>query len=173
MQKTEIAIGLGSNLGDRSRSLREAVDRLSSEFLEDMVVSSVYESEPWGDTQQPKFLNMVVKGVSEWKPPAIINYLKSLERELGRIVRHRYGPREIDLDLLAFGRGVWKSEGVTVPHPAMWERSFVVLPLAEVWSDWEHPILKQRAGDAALDWLKNPPVSSIAIGPLPPNTVTL
>jgi 2-amino-4-hydroxy-6-hydroxymethyldihydropteridine diphosphokinase len=141
-QKTKVAIGLGSNLGDRKKKIEEAVGILSEEFLEDAKVSRIYESEPWGIKDQPKFLNAVIVGLSEWKPPAILNYIKNLERELGRTATVKNGPRVLDLDLLAFGSECWDQEGLVVPHPGIPERDFVLLPFQDVWPEWVHPTLK-------------------------------
>lgn len=172
-QKTSVVIALGTNLGDRQAYLQAAVARLSEEFLEDAVTSSVYESEPWGLTEQPKFLNMVIRGLSEWKPPAIVNFLKTTERDLGRTKSLRNGPREIDLDLIAYGENTWKSDGVSVPHPSMRDRSFVLFPLAEVWPDWHHPDDRRTAADLVAEWSKTKPLSSTKLGPLPPSTKNL
>lgn len=175
-QKTSVVIALGTNLGDRRGYLQAAVARLAEEFLENAVTSSVYESEPWGPEaemkDQPKFLNMVVRGLSEWKPPAIVNFLKNTERDLGRTKNRRNGPREIDLDLIAYGEKTWDSDGVSVPHPSMLDRSFVLFPLAEVWPEWRHPATQQTAADLVVAWSKTRPLSSIKIGPLPPSTKT-
>lgn len=170
MQKRQIAIGVGSNQGDRLQFLQRAVELLVAEFLESATVSSVYESEPWGVTDQPKFLNLVVRGLSEWKPPAIVNFLQSAEASLGRSATFRWGPREIDLDLIVFEQEIWESDGVSVPHPEMLSRSFVLLPLAEIWPDWTHPAEKRTAGQLAEECLKTQPGSARKIGPLPPGT---
>ena len=169
-QKTSVIIALGTNLGDRQKYLQAAVERLSEEFLENAVTSSVYESEPWGEIDQPKFLNMVIRGLSEWKPPAIVNFLKTVERDLGRTQTKKNGPREIDLDLIAYGEMSWESEGVSVPHPSMLDRSFVLFPLAEVWPEWRHPLNQKTAASLVEEWLKSRPASSTKLGPLPPNT---
>ncbi len=135
--KVKIAIGLGSNLGNREENIRNAFARLSEEFLEDAKLSSLIETEPWGVKDQPKFLNAVCTGLSEWDPPAIVNYCKVLERELGRTDSVKYGPRLIDMDLLLFGNKKWNSDGVIVPHPEMLKRDFVMRPLLEIWPDWD------------------------------------
>jgi 2-amino-4-hydroxy-6-hydroxymethyldihydropteridine diphosphokinase len=141
-QRVKIAIALGSNLGDRLATLRKAAARLSEDLLDDQVGSSVYETNPEGITDQPKFYNAIVIGTTEWKPPAIVNFLKQLEAELGRTSTEKNGPRVIDLDLIALGDMLWDSEGVVVPHARMQEREFVLLPFADVWPDWKHPRLK-------------------------------
>jgi 2-amino-4-hydroxy-6-hydroxymethyldihydropteridine diphosphokinase len=135
-----VALGLGGNLGDRLGVLRQAVEKLSLDVLQGAKSSSVYETPPWGILNQPDFLNLVVTGDSQWQPPAILNYAKSLERELGRQPGERFGPRLIDIDLIAYGEQVWDSEGLAVPHPRMAERSFVLHPLRELWPEWTHPV---------------------------------
>ncbi len=137
----KVAIGLGSNLGDRRKNIRTAWERLSDDFLMDAKLSRIRESEPWGVTDQPDFLNAVGVGMSLWKPPGIVNYLKNLERELGRVETIRFGPRFIDLDLIAYGEEIWNEGGVQVPHPRMHERDFVLIPFQELWPDWKHPVI--------------------------------
>jgi 2-amino-4-hydroxy-6-hydroxymethyldihydropteridine diphosphokinase len=149
LQKIKIAIALGSNLGDRKVTIEKAFERMSEEFLEGAKLSTLHETKPWGIKEQPDFLNAVAIGYSEWKPPAIVNYLKNLERDLGRTNTVKNGPRVIDLDLLIWGDHKWDSEGVTVPHPGMTERDFVLLPLKELWPEWVHPIKKKSVRELA------------------------
>lgn len=136
-----IAIGLGSNLGDRLAKLQEATKTLTEEFLEEAKFSKVYESEPWGIKEQPKFLNAVITGYCDWKPPGLLNYLKNLERDLGRTAAVKNGPRVLDLDLLCFGEELFEAEGLKIPHPGIPDRDFVLLPLNDVWPEWKHPAL--------------------------------
>ena len=164
-QKVKVAIALGSNLSDRLNHLKRAAETLASEFLEDARSSSVFQSQPWGVAEQPDFLNAVIVGISEWKPPSIINFLKSLEREHGRKETERFGPRVMDLDLVAFGDTVWESEGVKVPHPRAHERDFVLLPLCEVWPDWKHPLLKKTASRLLEEISKTRPSSAKVFAP--------
>jgi len=159
-QLHKVAIGLGSNLGDRLKNLSAAASRLSEEFLQDAISSSVYESEPWGGVEQGRYLNAVLVGFSEWKPPAMVNYLKNLERELGRTENIRNGPREIDLDVLAWGDESWSQEGVEVPHPRMQVRDFVLLPLAEIWPEWVHPSFGKDVPSLVRDCLKTQPATA-------------
>lgn len=144
-QQVKVALALGGNLGDRLAVLTEAVKTLEAEFLDDMKCSSIYETPPWGITEQPDFLNLVVTGLAEWKPPAILNFVKTLERELGRVPAQKNGPRLVDIDLIAYGESTWESPEVTVPHPRMHERDFVLVPLVEIWPDWKHPSLGKSA----------------------------
>jgi 2-amino-4-hydroxy-6-hydroxymethyldihydropteridine diphosphokinase len=172
MQKTKIAISLGSNLGDREKFLKAAFDLLVQEFLEDAVSSSIYESEPWGITDQPRFLNSIVTGFSEWKPPALVNFFKRAEAQIGKRSLMKYGPREIDIDLIAYGNELWSSEGVEVPHPHFRERSFVVAPLAEVWPDWKDPKTQISARNLWEELSKKTPSGTIAIVFPPPSKAT-
>ena len=129
-QWVKVAVGLGSNLEDRRKNIETALAKLQEDLFEDpMQASPIYESEPWGLKEQPRFLNAVCIGLTEWKPPAILNYLKSLELELGRLSSVKNGPRLIDLDLLIYGDQEWQSDGLQVPHPGLPIRSFVLLPL--------------------------------------------
>ena len=154
-QLCPVAIGIGSNLGDRAAAIRDAVEALGEDMLLGARVSSIYESPPWDGSDQPHYLNAVIVGESEWKPPAIFNYLKDLERRMGRLPSPvRFGPRIIDLDLLAYGDGTWEEEGLEVPHPRMPERDFVLLPLRELWPDWRHPILKRTTAELVVDFTK-------------------
>lgn len=139
-QRTQVAIGLGSNLGDRLGFLKSATKRITTDFLEETLCSKVYETKPWGLKAQPDFLNAVIVGKCEWKPPAILNYLTSLERKLGRKPGPKWGPREIDLDLLIYGDAVSRIDGLVVPHPHLVEREFVLRPLCDLWCEWVHPV---------------------------------
>jgi 2-amino-4-hydroxy-6-hydroxymethyldihydropteridine diphosphokinase len=163
-QLTRIAIGLGSNKKDRRHFLERAFLRLCEDLLENPSASSIYETPPWGGVASGSFLNAVVRGVTDWKPPAIINYLKELERELGRSVTQHLGDREIDLDLLAHGASIWNQEGIRVPHPGIESRDFVLVPFVEVWPDWEHPILKRTTAELLKAFKGEPKV--VLVGPL-------
>ena len=143
--QTRIAIALGTNLGDRLKNLSAAVAALKEDVLQNSILSSIYETEPWGILDQPRFLNAVILGECEWNPQPILNYLKSLERTLGRTTTLKNGPRVIDLDLIVFGDEIIEAPGLKVPHPGLPERDFVLEPLAEIWPTWRHPLLHQTA----------------------------
>lgn len=129
-------VGLGSNVGDRERMLREAVRRLDARPQVRVVrTSRVYETEPWGDAQQPAFLNQVALVRSALEPPALLAEAKRVETELGREARRRWGPREVDVDLLYCDGLQIDTPDLTVPHPLMLERQFVLVPLAELSPD--------------------------------------
>jgi 2-amino-4-hydroxy-6-hydroxymethyldihydropteridine diphosphokinase len=118
-------VGLGSNLGDREGTILAAAGRLGPRRL-----SPIVETEPWGYTDQPRFLNAVAELETDLTPRALLDRLLEVERELGRVREGpRYGPRTIDLDLLLHGDAVIDEPGLTVPHPRLGERLFVLEPL--------------------------------------------
>lgn len=135
MQRNEIVhIALGSNLGERLQNLARARELMSG-FVRIDAVSSVYETPPWGVIDQPRFLNQVLRGSTPLAPLHLLNQLKRIEREMGRVKGERYGPRIIDLDILLFGDRVIDYQRLQVPHPRMLERAFVLVPLAEISPD--------------------------------------
>ena len=128
-------IGLGSNLGDRELNLRRALERL--EELGPVRASSFRETDPVGVTDQPKFLNAAAELATELPPAELLERLLEIERELGRerATERRWGPRVIDLDLLLFGEEAIDEPGLTVPHPSLADRRFVLEPLCELNED--------------------------------------
>ena len=128
------AIGLGSNLGDRSRHINDAVSALAS--LGTLVrVSSLYETAPIGGPEQGPYLNAVVVIDTEMPARELLEQCLEIERAAGRERRERWGPRTLDLDLLLYGDEIIGDDGLVVPHPRMTERRFVLDPLLEVWPD--------------------------------------
>ena len=127
-------VGLGSNLGDRCRMLRRALELLDAEEgVEVAAVSTFRETDPVGYTDQPRFLNAAAAVVTELSPRELLDRLLAIERTLGRTRDGpRYGPRSIDLDLLLHGGGVLDEPGLVLPHPRLHERRFVLEPLAEL-----------------------------------------
>ncbi len=135
-----VYLGLGSNIGDREANLREALSRLSAKVkLEE--VSSIYETEPVGYTEQPWFLNLVCRGHTTLEPRLLLDFVKALEREMGRKPGVRWGPRLIDVDILFYDDVVYSDEALVIPHPRIQERRFVLVPLAEIAPDLVHPVL--------------------------------
>ena len=140
MSPALIYISLGTNLGDRMVNLRLAQAALPPE-IQVMAYSSVYESEPWGYPDQPPFLNQVLKAETSLSAPALLATLKSIERNLGRRPTFRYGPRLIDLDILLYNSLVLDTPMLTIPHPKLAERAFVLVPMVELAPDLRHPVL--------------------------------
>jgi 2-amino-4-hydroxy-6-hydroxymethyldihydropteridine diphosphokinase len=135
-------LSLGSNVGDRAAQLREAAARLSAAGRV-LSASSVYETEPVEFTAQPWFLNCVVTLATDQTPPQLMATILGIEKEMGRRRVQKKGPRSIDIDILLFGDAIVDSEELTIPHPAMHERRFVLEPLAEIASEALHPVLKK------------------------------
>jgi 2-amino-4-hydroxy-6-hydroxymethyldihydropteridine diphosphokinase len=127
-------VGLGSNVGDRLEHLRHAVTLLDSGGVEVVVASGVYETEPVGP-EQPDFLNAVVEVRTTLSAQDLLARLKEIESEVGRTPSGRWGPREIDLDLMTYGDESIEDDDLQVPHPRMGDRAFVLVPLAEIASD--------------------------------------
>jgi len=139
-----VLLGLGANLGDAHAQLAGAVRRLE-EVVHVDAVSSVYRTEPVGFRDQPEFLNLVVAARCTLRPEALLDAAQAIEAGLGRVRTFANAPRTIDIDLLAFGDQVIRTDRLTVPHPRMAERGFVLHPLAEVAPEWRHPVLGATA----------------------------
>jgi 2-amino-4-hydroxy-6-hydroxymethyldihydropteridine diphosphokinase len=133
-------LGLGSNVGDRKAHLAEARRRIDEAGAHILRASSVIETEPWGITEQARFLNQVLE--VEWPRSArdLLAAMKNVLQQGGRTPTYRWGPREIDVDILLFGDQRIDEPDLQVPHPRMWERDFVMRPLGELRPD----ILKKR-----------------------------
>lgn len=138
---TTVFLALGSNLGDRMANLDSAIERLGPSVWV-VARSAVYETAPMYVADQPAFLNMAVKAETDLAPNALLATLKSIEAELGRKAGGvRFGPRELDLDILLYGDSVLAGPALEIPHPRMAERAFVLCPLADVAADVLHPVL--------------------------------
>ena len=138
-----MALGLGANLGNRLKSLRTAVTHIiNREGILLVNASDVYESPPWGVREQPCFLNACITIATQLSPHKLLDVLKEIEHIMGRQVRNRWEAREIDLDILLFKEGtVVQEEKLTIPHPFLSERAFVLCPLAQIAPEWRHPLL--------------------------------
>ncbi|HEX7362306.1 MAG TPA: 2-amino-4-hydroxy-6-hydroxymethyldihydropteridine diphosphokinase [Bryobacteraceae bacterium] len=143
---TDIYLSLGSNLGSREEHLQRALDALASKGIRILARSSIYETEPRDVPDQPWFLNLVVACETDYAPLQLLDILQSIESEAGRVRGTEVvpkGPRTLDIDLLLFGDVVIDTPRLTVPHPRMLERRFVLEPLAEIAPDLRHPITKK------------------------------
>lgn len=158
-----VLVAFGSNLGERAGHIEGALHLLRAQ-LGWRAISGLYATEPMYVTGQPEFLNGVAFGHTELTPYALLDRLKAVELEVGRLPRQRFGPREIDLDLIAYGSLRLRSERLNVPHPRMMERPFVLEPLVELlphllwwemtpfvheWSRGERPDIR-RESDAPI-----------------------
>ncbi|GAP12040.1 2-amino-4-hydroxy-6-hydroxymethyldihydropteridine diphosphokinase [Bellilinea caldifistulae] len=162
MRLKQVFLALGTNLGDRLHNLQQAIFQLPPAVLP-LRASQVYETPPWGIEDQPRFLNMVIETATALPPVELLNYLKTLEKRLGRVENVRYGPRLIDMDILFYEDQVLSEETLQIPHPRLHERSFVLLPLNDLIPGFQHPLLKKTI--TAL--LKTSDLSGIIPQPLP------
>jgi len=145
---TAVYLGLGSNLGDRQVNLERAIERLE-EKLEIVQTSSLYETEPVGYREQPLFLNAVCRATTNLSPFELLHLDKEIETALGRAPSFPNGPRIIDIDILFYGEEVIETPQLTIPHPRLTERAFVLVPLAEVAPYLVHPGLRVTIGELA------------------------
>jgi 2-amino-4-hydroxy-6-hydroxymethyldihydropteridine diphosphokinase len=139
-------LALGSNLGDRFANLRAAITALPP-AVRVVQESSVYETPPWGLTDQPAFLNLVLKGETSLGPVELLHQLKNLETGLGRVPAVRWGPRLIDMDILFYADLVLQIQGLVIPHPHLHERAFVLVPLADIAPGLLHPVFGRTVRD--------------------------
>ena len=130
----KIYLGVGSNLSDRHAHLDAAASSLAPSVLV-LRRSAIYETAPWGFTDQPAFLNQVLEAETDLAPKALLAHLKATEKVLGRRTRFKNGPREIDIDILLIDDQVLAEAGLQVPHPGLHERAFILAPLADLVPD--------------------------------------
>ena len=146
--RARVVLALGGNVGDKALSLRRALRAIAAEAgVELTAVSRLYRTAPWGKTDQDWFVNACALGRTSLKPEALLERVKRLEVELGRKPAERWGPRVIDIDLIAYGDVTLKTERLTLPHPELFNRAFVLVPLAEIAPDLV--IAGVRVGEAA------------------------
>jgi len=131
-------LGIGSNMGDRKQNLAQALKLMSLHLVVEQV-SSIYETEPVGYTNQPLFLNAVCRVSTKLSPQQLLRLAKEIEDKLGRVPSFPNAPRPIDIDILFYGDEVVSSPELTIPHPRLVERAFVLVPLAEIVPDLIHP----------------------------------
>jgi 2-amino-4-hydroxy-6-hydroxymethyldihydropteridine diphosphokinase len=148
MKEHIVYLALGTNLGDRSANLKQAISALTPQ-LEVRAKSAVYETPPWGFEDQPKFLNQVIKANTYLDPEPLLKHLKRLEVALGRKESFPNGPRLIDMDILFYDDLVVDRPSLVIPHPRLHERGFVLLPLMEIAPHLVHPVNKKSVREMA------------------------
>ena len=157
-----VHLGLGSNLGDREANIKRALECLALRGIEVSALSPLYETEPWGVVDQPRFLNAACAIETDHPPHALLDLLKEIESEMGRVPTVRNGPRPIDLDILLYGRLRIHTPRLIVPHVGMLQRASVLVPLADVAPAVRHPI----TGRTILEHLNDlGPVLDVALYP--------
>lgn len=147
-----VALGLGSNLPNRLLNLKAAVRLLRDSGLRITRTSDVFETEPWGVTDQPYFLNACLAMEYDRSPHELLALLKALETKIGRTTTRRWGERVIDLDILLMDSLVFEAPDLSIPHPHMHERGFVLIPLAQILPDWLHPVTGRTVAAMAADF---------------------
>jgi len=144
-------IALGSNLGDREMNLKTAIVKMKGRCMYIEKLSSFVETEPYGYTDQPKFLNAVCLVETDLSPRTLLNTLLEIEREMGRVRTVKWGPRVIDLDIVFYEDLIVNEEGLIIPHPDAHNRLFVLEPLSEIAPDLVHPVLKKTVQELLIE----------------------
>lgn len=160
-------LSLGSNLNDRYANLRRAVAMLQ-EKVAITAVSPVFATEPWGNTEQPPFLNICVAAVTSLTPHEVLDLIQAIERQMGRQPTTHWGPRLIDIDILFYDSKVIQDEDLTIPHPRIAERAFVLAPLATIIPNYKHPQTRESV-QQMLDKVGTEGVERLFEMPFPPH----
>lgn len=150
IELTRAALGIGGNLGDTKQNLIKVISNLAHQLdVEVLLVSKLYKTPPWGKTDQPAFLNACLLVETRLSARQLLDKCLDIEQKLGRVRAERWGPRQVDIDILYFGDEVIAEEGLEVPHPRMTDRAFVMQPLSDITPD------KVIFGRAVQNWAKD------------------
>lgn len=143
MNMSRVILGLGSNIGDRKMNLKTAIDEICKKIGEVVVLSSIYETEPWGFDTDNQFLNMVLIAETTLSPLGVLGRILMIEAEMGRIrTEKQYSSRIIDIDILFFDDLMLNELSLKIPHPLLHERRFVLEPICEIASEYIHPVFR-------------------------------
>lgn len=146
-----VYISFGSNIGDREKAIEEALDLIDQNQMKITKRSDIYETEPYGYTEQPVFLNGAVEVETKLTCREVLEKLLNIEKEVGRVRKFKWGPRLIDLDIIFFNDEIYDEEDLKVPHTDMQNRDFVLKPLNELCPDIIHPVLKKTIKELLED----------------------
>lgn len=138
-----VYLSLGTNIGKRPANLKQAISLLPPQMTV-KAKSKVYETPPWGYTEQDSFLNQVIKATTYLDPEPLLKHIKRMEIAMGRKSTFRYGPRLIDIDILFYDDEVLETPSLIIPHPQLHERGFVLLPMMDIAPDLVHPVKKKK-----------------------------
>lgn len=152
---------IGGNLGDREENLLKAIALINEQCGPLIRASSVYETEAWGKTDQPSFLNQALEISTALNARQLMRKILKIEKEMGRIRQEKLGPRIIDIDILLFGNEIHDLRFLKIPHPEMQNRRFVLVPLAEINSSLLHPVLKKTIAELLEECPDNLQVSKV------------
>ncbi|MBI1939118.1 MAG: 2-amino-4-hydroxy-6-hydroxymethyldihydropteridine diphosphokinase [Ignavibacteriales bacterium] len=147
-----VFLGLGSNVGDRIKFINDAADAINRDEKCRLIKSaSYYETTPYGNVKQQNFINTVFLVETEFNLLDLFNFLKKIETKLGRKKESlRWGPREIDVDILFYNNLIYNSDKLSIPHKEILQRDFVIVPLIEIAPDFIHPVLNKRLDEIDL-----------------------
>lgn len=141
----KVFLGLGSNIGDKFDNLLKVVNHFEhNERVNDLQISSLYVTTPYGEIVQDNFLNAAISFYTDFSLDELFDLTKNLEKEIGRIKRENWGPREIDIDILLYGDLIFENKYLTIPHKGILNRDFVIAPLVDLDENIEHPIEKKK-----------------------------
>jgi 2-amino-4-hydroxy-6-hydroxymethyldihydropteridine diphosphokinase len=155
-------IAFGSNKGDKLQNMKKALQEIIADKNNTFIrSSSVYETKPYGYKEQDNFYNATVEIKTSYELIELLDYLKYVEKKLGRGSSPRWGPREIDLDILFYNDLVFSNDRITVPHKEIANRDFVLVPLCEIAPDYYHPVLKQKICDICISDSEETVISKI------------
>lgn len=149
----KVFLALGANVGNKKKNLKEAIKFLS-EKIENIKVAQIYETKPWGFKEQGNFLNTALKGDTSLSPLQLLKFVKDIERKIGRIKRFKWGPREIDIDILFYDSLMFGNKILEIPHPRLHERDFVLKPMMDLDPNFIHPKLKKTIRKLYAELLK-------------------
>lgn len=141
-----IFLALGSNVGDQEGQMNDAIKLLTSQVTH-ISRAPFYRSKPMGVTNQPDFVNMALKGSTILSPGELLTFVKAIEQQIGRVYRYRWGPREIDIDIIFYDNLIFKSETLEIPHPRAVERDFVLRPISDLDPTFVHPVFHKQVDE--------------------------
>lgn len=142
--ENQVFILLGTNLGERISNLEKAKKEIELIIGKVTKTSKIYETAPWGITEQPSFLNQVLQISTDLKPTKVLQTILKIEETMGRIREQKWGARLIDIDILYFGNEIIQKQNLVIPHPFLHERRFTLTPLVEIAPNFEHPIFQKN-----------------------------
>jgi 2-amino-4-hydroxy-6-hydroxymethyldihydropteridine diphosphokinase len=141
-----IFLALGSNVGDSVKNITQAINLLNEKVFK-IKRAALYSTSPVGYLAQADFINTAISGQTELSPREVLSFIKNIEQKIGRIKRFKWGPREIDIDVLFYDDLTYTDEILTLPHPLLHHRDFVLQPLAELAAHFKHPTLKKSVAE--------------------------